>query len=176
MIDIKTIKWDLYFLSIAQTIAKGSKCVKRQVGSVIIDKDKRITSTGMNGKSRDICLDGEECVRLNIPSGERLDIICCNCSEINNFLYSSYLERQGGSMYLTHIPCLRCAIAILQSGISQLIYLTDHRREGIDYIIRATKENNRLALREYDLDNHVVRWYNSGTEPPLWETHEYDDS
>lgn len=45
--------WDSYFLEICNTISKNSKCLSRQIGSIIV-KDKSIISTGYNGPPRGV--------------------------------------------------------------------------------------------------------------------------
>lgn len=46
-------KWDLYFLRIAKEVGSNSKCLSRQIGSVLV-KDKSIVSTGYCGPPRNI--------------------------------------------------------------------------------------------------------------------------
>src|SRR5260221_13325879 len=41
--------WDDYFLGIAWAVARRADCRRRQIGGVIVDKDRRIASTGYNG-------------------------------------------------------------------------------------------------------------------------------
>ena len=45
----KMDKWDRRFMRIACEVASWSKDPKRQVGSVLVDQNKRIISTGYNG-------------------------------------------------------------------------------------------------------------------------------
>lgn len=162
LLSDKTIRWDLYFLGVAQAVAKGSRCVKRQVGCIIVDKNKRIVSSGFNGKPRLTDCDTEECLRLNIPSGEQMSVSCCRHSELSALIYGSFNDFQDGSMYLNFAPCELCAPEILQSGISDLIFLADHRRGGIDYIMKMTHKSHRLNMREYDLENNTVSVYLAG--------------
>ncbi len=47
------MNWDIYFLGIAKTVSKNTKCISREVGAVLV-KDKAIISTGYNGPPRGI--------------------------------------------------------------------------------------------------------------------------
>jgi dCMP deaminase len=42
------MNWDSYFYEICKTVSKNSKCLSRQIGSVLV-RDKSIISTGYNG-------------------------------------------------------------------------------------------------------------------------------
>lgn len=162
LISDKTIRWDLYFLRVAKAVATGSRCAKRQVGCIIVDKNNRIVSSGFNGKPRLTDCDAEECLRLNIPSGEQMSVSCCRHSEISALIYGSFNDFQGGNMYVTFAPCELCAPEVLQSGISNLIFLKDHRRGGLEYIAKMTHKSHRLNMREYDLENNTVAVYLAG--------------
>lgn len=43
--------WDKYFYELCKTVAKNSKCMSRQIGTVLV-RDKSIISTGYNGPPR----------------------------------------------------------------------------------------------------------------------------
>ena len=45
-------KWDSRFMDLARLVASWSKDPSTQVGAVIVDQDKRIVSTGVNGFPR----------------------------------------------------------------------------------------------------------------------------
>lgn len=44
--------WDDYFLGVADAVAVRADCRRRQVGAVIVSEDRRIISTGYNGRPR----------------------------------------------------------------------------------------------------------------------------
>lgn len=46
-------------------------------------------------------------------------------SELNAILNSPNHDLRGSRMYVTLFPCNECAKAIIQSGIKELIYLSD---------------------------------------------------
>lgn len=109
--------WDHHFVSIASLIATRSKDPSTQVGAVIV-KDKTILSTGYNGLPRNVNDDVPE--RWERPlkydwvvHGEENAIL--NAVRIGVSVKDSIL-------YVTPLsPCLKCAKAIIQSGIKQVV-------------------------------------------------------
>lgn len=111
-----------YFMDIAHVVKNRSTCVKRKVGSVIV-KDKRIISTGYNNPSVGLpnCT-SETCV-LNEIGKCALSMH----SEQNAIIQASPKDREGATMYVTCQPCANCQLAILNSGITRVVY--DERHE-----------------------------------------------
>lgn len=144
-----TISWDRYFLNIADAVAKKSKCLKRQVGCVIIDRYNRICSTGFNGRPRN-CEEVKICKRQDVESGTNFHIHCGEVhSEQNALIFSNFSEIQGGSIYITCAPCEQCALLIMQSGINNVVFYNDKRKDGVK-LIRSLKPS--IKIREYSRD------------------------
>lgn len=107
-------KWDLRFLEMAQLVATWSKDPSTKVGSVIVDRDQRIVSTGYNGFARGVddwqghLENREEKLRRSIHA------------EANALLYARR-DLTGCTLYVTHPPCARCASMICQSGIKRVV-------------------------------------------------------
>lgn len=109
------IKWDLRFLSISEEISKSSKDPSTKVGSIIVDKDNRIVSTGFNGFPQYI-EDTEE--RLN-------DRVLKNKytlhAEANALLFAKK-DLNNCTIYgFPFMPCSECAKMIIQSGIDRVV-------------------------------------------------------
>lgn len=117
------ISWDEYFMGIALISAKRSKDPNTQVGSCIVDNDKKIVGIGYNGFPTG-CSDDD------FPWNNQGDFLetkypyTCH-AELNAILNSIGKELKGCSVYATLFPCNECAKAIIQSGISEVIYLSD---------------------------------------------------
>ena len=117
--------WDEYFMDIARQVATRSTCLRRHVGSLIV-RDKRILSTGYNGAPRGMehC-DVVGCLRdkLHIPSGERQEICRGLHAEQNAIIQAALhgVSVQGGTIYVTHQPCITCAKMIINSGIGRVV-------------------------------------------------------
>lgn len=142
-------EWDLYFLQIAESVANKSRCVKRKVGTVIVDKYRRICATGFNDKPRNCDVDDMSCKRLNIPSGQQENILCCNHSESAALVFANFNDIQGGTIYVTCAPCPLCSLLILQSGIKRLVFYEDTRLDGIALIREYTYKSKRLEIVSY---------------------------
>lgn len=119
--------WDEYFIKLATEVAKRSTCLRRQVGAVIVDKDNHILATGYNGAPAglDHCIDLGYCYRQlnNIPSGERHELCRAVHAEMNAIIQAAKhgTKVDGGTIYLTHTPCVMCAKALINAGIQRII-------------------------------------------------------
>ena len=117
--------WDEYFVEIARQVATRSTCLRRSVGALIV-RDKRILSTGYNGAPRGLehC-DVVGCLRekLGIPSGQRQEICRGLHAEQNAIIQAALhgVSVEGGTIYVTHQPCITCAKMIINSGIVRVV-------------------------------------------------------
>ena len=121
------ISWDEYFMGVALLAAMRSKDPSTQVGACIVDKDNRILSTGYNGFPSG-CSDDE------FP-WERDGGFCDTKypfvvhAELNAILNARGKNLTGAKIYVALFPCNECAKAIIQSGIKEIIYLSDKYAE-----------------------------------------------
>lgn len=116
------ISWDEYFMGIALLSAQRSKDSNTQVGACIVSDENKILSVGYNGMPTGCCDDEMPWGR----DGERLDTkypFVCH-AELNAILNSGS-SLKGSRVYVTLFPCNECAKAIIQSGIKEVIYLSD---------------------------------------------------
>lgn len=121
-------KHDKHFMDIAFLVASASKCRRAQFGSVIVSADGRIVATGRNGKPRG-SINDDICYREGLPPNSP-KINCCTHSEANSILFSSPLERQGGTMYVSGKPCADCQLLIAQSGVVRLVFWAGENDHG----------------------------------------------
>ncbi len=118
--------WDQYFMDMAKLTAGRSTCLRRNVGAVIV-KDKHIISTGYNGAPRGIahCDERGGCLReqMKIPSGQRHELCRALHAEQNAIIQAATLGQsvEGGTIYITHQPCVICAKMIINAGISRIV-------------------------------------------------------
>jgi dCMP deaminase len=118
--------WDEYFMQMAELAATRSTCLRRHVGAVIV-QDRHVVATGYNGAPRDILHCGERggCLRekLNVPSGERHELCMGLHAEQNAIIQSATLGQsvEGGTIYVTHQPCVICAKMIINAGIRRIV-------------------------------------------------------
>ena len=107
-------------MSIAQVVATRSKDPNTQVGAVIVDQENCIVSTGYNGMPTG-CSDDEFPWEREAkhPNDTKYPYVCH--AELNAIL-SAGSKLYGHTLYTTLFPCNECAKAIIQSGISTIIY------------------------------------------------------
>lgn len=138
--------WEQYFLELAEVVKRRSNCLRMAVGVVIV-QGKHIIATGYNGTPAGVknCMDGgcERCHKRHnnlLQENERKDLCICIHAEQNALLQSAYngVSTKGGVLYSTVAPCLQCAKAIINAGIKEVIYKTDHQdKMGINLFNQA---------------------------------------
>ncbi|ELR11355.1 DCMP deaminase [Acanthamoeba castellanii str. Neff] len=120
------VEWDDYFMFVALLSAQRSKDPHTQVGACIVNQDKRIVSTGYNGFPRgcddDIFPWKRESACEDILDSKSLYVVH---AELNAVLNKNAKSVKGCTIYAPLFPCCECAKAIIQSGISRVVYLTD---------------------------------------------------
>ena len=120
------ISWDEYFMGVALLASQRSKDPSTQVGACIIDADKRILSTGYNGFPKG-CSDDEFPWNRDEEKGETKYQYVVH-AELNAILNASGKTLSGATVYVGLFPCNECAKAIIQSGIKEVVYLSDKYR------------------------------------------------
>lgn len=113
------MSWDQKFMSLAQHIAGWSKDRGRHVGAVIAGPDNEIRSSGYNGLPRGVRDD--VAARHNKETKEKY--LWCAHAE-RNAIYNAArvgISVKGCRIYGTLYPCVDCVIALIQSGIVELI-------------------------------------------------------
>ncbi len=117
------LSWDQYFMGVALLSAERSKDPHTQVGACIVDDNNKILSVGYNGMP-------SGCHDDNMPWGkignalENKYFFVCH-AELNAILNYSGGSLAGARCYSTLFPCNECAKAIIQSGIKEVVYLSD---------------------------------------------------
>ena len=115
------ISWDEYFMGVALLAARRSKDPNTQVGACIVSPDNIILSTGYNGLP---CCCSDDVFPWEREGAETKYPYVVH-AELNAILNSPNHDLRGSRMYVTLFPCNECAKAIIQSGIKELIYLSD---------------------------------------------------
>lgn len=111
-------KTDLY-MNMAELISKRSKDPRCQVGCVIISPQDRIMSLGYNGFPNN-CDDKDfNWAKDDDTDNKYLYVVHAELNAILNYRGESL---EGCTLYVTLFPCNECTKAIIQSGISKVIY------------------------------------------------------
>lgn len=116
------IEWDEYFLTMAQVAALRSSCPVRQVGAVFVGDNKAILSIGYNGAPRGTEHCGEEC--SNRQHGENIEVCKAVHAEVNAIYNAAFngIALHGSTLYCTLSPCMNCAKALIQVGVTKVVY------------------------------------------------------
>lgn len=142
---MKRISWDEYFMGIALLSAKRSKDPSTQVGACIVDKDNKVVSIGYNGMPR-YCDDEQLSWNKNDDLDSKYLYVChAEFNAILNTRDGSHLN--GCKIYVTLFPCNECAKAIIQTGIKEVIYLSDKYKDELS--TRASKKLLDVAGVKY---------------------------
>lgn len=132
------LTWDEYFMAFAQLTAKRSKDPSTQVGACIVSKDNRILSAGYNGAPNGFDDDKFPWGREGAPLDTKYLYVChAEMNALMNFRgYNRELEE--AKIYVDLFPCNECAKLIIQSGITEVIYLSD-KYAGTDSVIASKR-------------------------------------
>lgn len=117
------ISWDEYFMGVALLAARRSKDPNTQVGACIVNQDRKIISTGYNGFPVGIDDDDFPWQREGDFLDTKYPYVCH--AELNAILNQPGTSLAGCTIYVALFPCNECAKAIIQSGIREVVYLSD---------------------------------------------------
>ena len=115
------ISWDEYFMGVAMLAARWSKDPSTQVGACIVSQDNIIISTGYNGMPKGCSDDIVPWDRV----GEDTKYPYVVHAELNAILNANGRDLRGSRVYVALFPCNECAKAIIQSGVKEVVYLSD---------------------------------------------------
>lgn len=138
------LRWDEYFMAIARISAMRSKDPSTQVGACIVSKDNRILSIGYNGAPNGFDDNDFPWRREGEELETKYPYVCH--AEMNAILNyrGSRKDLEGAILYVDLFPCNECAKMVIQSGIKEVIYLSDKY---------ANSNNNIASKRLFDKCN-----------------------
>ena len=153
---MKRPAWNIYFMRLADVVATRSNCIRRSVGSVLV-QDRRIIATGYNGTPHGItnCDEGG-CVRCNerhlgrIKKGEREEECICIHAEQNAVIQAALhgLSTKSAVLYTTASPCPQCAKILINAGISRVYYRHDpHFVGGLTLFKQAGINTTKISVQ-----------------------------
>jgi dCMP deaminase len=122
------ISWDEYFMGVALLSAQRSKDPNTQVGACIVNQQKKIVGVGYNGFPTG-------CSDEDLPWNREGDFLetkypfICH-AELNAILNSISRDLKGCTIYVALFPCNECTKAIIQSGIREVVYLSDKYKDS----------------------------------------------
>lgn len=137
------ISWDEYFMGVALLSAKRSKDPSTQVGACIVNKKNKIVGAGYNGLPAG-CDDDEFPWEKQGGFLETKYPYVCH-AELNAILNNIGMDLHGCRIYTALFPCNECAKAIIQSGITEVIYLSD-KYAGTDVFVASKRMLDKAGV------------------------------
>ena len=112
-------------MAVAKLTAMRSKDPNTQVGACIVGTDNRILSVGYNGAPNGFDDDKFPWAREGNPLDTKYLYVChAERNAILNFK-GSRRDLENAVIYVDLFPCNECAKEIIQSGIKEVVYLSD---------------------------------------------------
>ena len=142
------INWDEYFMGVALLAAERSKDPSTQVGACIVDESNRILSTGYNGFPQG-CSDDEFPWNRDEAEGETKYPYVVH-AELNAVLTAQGKSLIGAKLYVGLFPCNDCAKAIIQSGIREVVYLSN-KYDGEPNVEQSKKMLTAAGVKFYPI-------------------------
>ena len=123
------LNWDEYFMAIAKLSSMRSKDPSTQVGACIVGHDNRILSIGYNGAPNGFDDKKFPWDRIGDTLNTKYAYVCHG--EMNAILNyrGSRKDLENAKIYVDLFPCNECAKLIIQSGIKEVIYLSDKYKD-----------------------------------------------
>lgn len=135
------LNWDEYFIAIAKLSAGRSKDPNTKVGACIVNNENRILSIGYNGTPNGFDDELFPWQREGSFLETKYAYVCH--AELNAILnyHGSRSELKNARIYVDLFPCNECAKAIIQSGIKEVIYLSDKYKDS---------DNNKASIKMFN--------------------------
>ena len=127
------LSWDEYFMASAFLSAMRSKDPHTQVGAVIVNGQNRIVGVGYNGMPKGCSDDVLPWGKKNPDPLETKYMYVCH-AEMNAILNKNSANVEGCRIYVALFPCNECAKIIIQSGIKEVIYLSDKHGKKKEFV------------------------------------------
>lgn len=149
------ISWDEYFMGVALLSAQRSKDPNTQVGACIVNPDKKIVGVGYNGFPSGCDDDELPWEREGTFLETKYPYVCH--AELNAILNSISRDLKGCTIYVALFPCNECAKAIIQSGIQEIVYLSD-KYDGTDSVIASKRmlKQAGVIMRKIELKHRDI--------------------
>ncbi|XP_058234473.1 deoxycytidylate deaminase [Hemibagrus wyckioides] len=118
------LEWSEYFMAVAFLSAQRSKDPSSQVGACIVNQENKIVGIGYNGMPNGC---DDDLLPWARSADDRLDTkypYVCH-AEMNAIMNKNSADVKGCTIYVALFPCNECAKLIIQSGIKDVVYLSD---------------------------------------------------
>lgn len=145
------IGWDEYFMAISKLSAMRSKDPSTQVGACIVSQDNRILSIGYNGAPNGFEDDEFPWAREGENLYTKYPYVChAEMNAVLNFR-GSKKDLENAKVYVDLFPCNECAKILIQSGIKEVIYLSDKYSKS-ENTIASKKLFDRCGIKYHKIN------------------------
>lgn len=116
--EIRQLKWDIRFIEMTRFVSAWSKDPSTKTGAVIVRPDLTVASVGYNGFAKQ--MSDHEDLYADRPTKYSRVIHC----EMNALLHARE-PVEGYTLYTTGMCCDRCAVHMIQAGITRFVWPED---------------------------------------------------
>ncbi len=122
----KRPSWDMYFLSLADSVASRATCDRGRSGCVIV-KDRQILVTGYVGSPRGLahCDDVGHLMKKVVHEDGRVTQHCMRTVHAEQNAITQAARRgialEGSTLYCRMTPCRTCCMLIINCGIERVV-------------------------------------------------------
>ncbi len=138
---------DQLWLEIVNRFSLQSRCKRRQVGAILVDRFGHLFAQGWNSAPKgSSCEDCPRC-KESVLTGQNLEQAICVHAEINAIAHAARAGNatDQSTLYCTTLPCAECAKAIVSAGIIEVIYMDDYP----SLLTRIILGNARIKVRQF---------------------------
>ncbi len=142
------LSWDEYFMAVALLSGLRSKDPSTQVGACVANPQNKIVGVGYNGFPWGCSDDDLPWAREGNFLDTKYPYVCH--AELNAVLNSITTDLRDCRIYVALFPCNECTKVIIQSGIREIIYLSDKYKHTES--VRASKlmlEKSNTVYRQF---------------------------
>lgn len=148
--------WDEYFMKLAMLASERATCPRMHCGCILV-KDREVIATGYNG---------------SIPGDDHCEDVGClvvdnHCVRTNHAEMNAIVQAakkghivDGGTAYVTNMPCTTCAKALIAAGVKRVVIFSDyHTTLATDFFAKAKVQIDKIAMPSkeifYDLEKYT---------------------
>ena len=147
--------WDNYFLKLAIVVSERATCPRLHCGCVLV-RNKIVIATGYNG---------------SIPGDEHCEDVGCmvvdnHCirtvhAEMNALLQAAKFGQSvdGATAYVTTMPCVVCAKALIMAGIQRVVIFTDYHDDlSTNFFNKASIKVDKLNMPDLEISYELEKY------------------
>ncbi|KAH3836523.1 hypothetical protein DPMN_109895 [Dreissena polymorpha] len=143
-------------MGVAFLSGQRSKDPRTQVGACIVNKDKRIVSTGYNGMPNS-CSDDDLPWEREEGTLKNKHLYVCH-AEMNAVVNTFSESLKGCTMYVSLFPCNECTKIIIQAGITEIWYYSDKKKgDPKDIASRKMLRMAKVKIRRFPRQKESIK-------------------